>query len=82
MLVWMLVTDNNGGIHKHIQQVERSKRKTTMSDGRASSGVALSVILPVYNAMPWLPISVRDMLKQVVFQPRHTVEGGSTCLLP
>lgn len=25
----------------------------------------LSVILPVYNAMPWLPIAVRDMLKQV-----------------
>ena len=24
----------------------------------------LSVILPVYNAMPWLPIAVRDMLKQ------------------
>jgi glycosyltransferase involved in cell wall biosynthesis len=25
---------------------------------------ALSVVLPVYNAMPWLPITVRDMLKQ------------------
>jgi len=24
----------------------------------------LSVILPVYNAMPWLPITIRDMLKQ------------------
>ncbi|KAL1521700.1 hypothetical protein AB1Y20_021355 [Prymnesium parvum] len=24
----------------------------------------LSVILPVYNAMPWLPIAVRDILKQ------------------
>ena len=24
----------------------------------------LSVLLPVYNAMPWLPIAVRDMLKQ------------------
>jgi len=25
---------------------------------------ALSVVLPVYNAMPWLPIAVRDLLKQ------------------
>ena len=25
----------------------------------------MSVILPVYNAMPWLPVAVRDMLKQV-----------------
>ena len=24
----------------------------------------LSVLLPVYNAMPYLPIAVRDMLKQ------------------
>ena len=31
---------------------------------RLSSVPALSVILPVYNAMPWLPIAVRDMLKQ------------------
>ena len=26
--------------------------------------VALSVILPVYNAMPWLTVALRDMLKQ------------------
>lgn len=26
--------------------------------------IALSVVLPVYNAMPWLTICVRDMLKQ------------------
>eukprot|EP01052_Picozoa_sp_SAG31_P036370 SAG31_NODE_4528_length_3162_cov_5.936990_1_plen_570_part_00 len=26
--------------------------------------LALSVLLPIYNAMPWLPITVRDMLKQ------------------
>jgi len=32
--------------------------------GAAGSGVVLSVVLPVYNAMPWLPLAVRDMLKQ------------------
>ena len=38
-----------------------------MKRGRSSATTdtpSLSVILPVYNAMPWLPISVRDMLKQ------------------
>jgi glycosyltransferase involved in cell wall biosynthesis len=33
-------------------------------ESTGSAEVALSVILPVYNAMPWLSISVRDMLKQ------------------
>ena len=33
----------------------------------SKTSCALSVILPVYNAMPWLPIAVRDMLKQVPF---------------
>lgn len=32
--------------------------------GCAGGIMALSVILPVYNAMPWLPLAVRDMLKQ------------------
>ena len=37
-----------------------------MVDVDASDGPTplLSVLLPVYNAMPWLPIAVRDMLKQ------------------
>ena len=36
-----------------------------MREGEDRGGCMISVILPVYNAMPWLPISVRDMLKQV-----------------
>ena len=32
--------------------------------GCAGGIIALSVVLPVYNAMPWLPLAVRDMLKQ------------------
>lgn len=34
------------------------------SNGSAETPPALSVILPVYNAMPWLPLAVRDILKQ------------------
>ena len=33
------------------------------NEARATATV-LSVVLPVYNAMPWLPIAVRDILKQ------------------
>lgn len=36
-----------------------------MSEGDNRGRCMITVILPVYNAMPWLPISVRDMLKQV-----------------
>eukprot|EP01050_Picozoa_sp_SAG11_P022081 SAG11_NODE_4077_length_2075_cov_3.279352_1_plen_263_part_00 len=32
----------------------------------AAPSPALSIVLPVYNAMPWVPITVRDMLKQVL----------------
>ena len=37
----------------------------------AAAEPALSVILPVYNAMPWLPITVRDMLKQQLALGNH-----------
>eukprot|EP00961_Rhodomonas_salina_P051067 685370-Rhodomonas_salina.1 len=42
------------------------KRPRSPPSKSAFEGAAptLSVILPVYNAMPWLPIAVRDMLKQ------------------
>ena len=40
---------------------ELTQRCEEMSAGPAP---ALSVLLPVYNAMPYLPIAVRDMLKQ------------------
>ena len=35
-----------------------------MANAADAQHKVLSVILPVYNAMPWLPIAVRDMLKQ------------------
>ena len=40
---------------------ELTQRCEEMSAGPAP---ALSVLLPVYNAMPYLPLAVRDMLKQ------------------
>ena len=47
-----------------------------------ASEPALSVVLPVYNAMPWLPIAVRDMLKQRLDDDSHlelvTVVDGAT----
>ena len=52
-----------------------------------ASEPALSVVLPVYNAMPWLPIAVRDMLKQRLDDDSHlelitVVDGASDGSLP
>ena len=35
-----------------------------MAETRPATTPALSVVLPVYNAMPWLPIALRDLLRQ------------------
>ena len=47
----------------------------------------LSVILPVYNAMPWLPIALRDMLQQQLPDERAlellvAFDGGNDGSLP
>ena len=34
------------------------------AEGVPSAAVELSVLLPVYKAMPYLPVAVRDILKQ------------------
>jgi len=53
----------NGVIAKHCP-----RKKTT-----ARPSPTLSVILPIYNAMPWVPLAVRDCLKQGLDE-RETTE--------
>lgn len=45
-------------------------------DNKTVSTPTLSVILPIYNAMPWLPIALRDVLKQNVDDEHVEILAG------
>jgi len=61
--MWKTSTSKHTNVH--MQQCGAGIEMAGAKDAEEKEGgVVLSVILPVFNAMPWLPLSVRDMLKQ------------------
>ena len=53
---------------------------SSLSDrSKSKEECLLSVILPVYNAMPWLPLAVRDILKQTLGGKRTEIIVGDDC---
>ena len=61
-----MTTSSSTDVHLHVEPDDRGVRIHPQMTTSSSTPPlpALSVILPVYNAMPWLPITIRHLLSQ------------------